>query len=532
MHRSRTLPSALLLLAAAALLLAFAPAPDDASSFFRGSRIPQLTVELTPDSVESLRREPRTFARCVVRDGDRIVGEAAGVKLKGAAGSFREFDDRPALTVNLDKFGGAKPWNGLEKFHLNNSVQDESLLSEWVASEIIRSAGQPATRVAHARVKLGDRDLGVYVLKEGFDEHFLARNFRNAQGNLYDGGFCQDVDGELERDEGEVGELRADLRAIAEACADSDMKSRWKRLDTLVDIDDFTRFMALEAMLGHWDGYTFNSNNYRVYLEPGRKARFLCHGMDQCFQDPGASVLDGPVSMVARSVMRNPEWRKLYRRQITRLLDEFDAKRLAKRIEPVQRRLQEALREVSPETAAAQADRAREFLARVVAREASLREQSVAPEPKPPVFRKGQPVRITGWHPMSESEDAAVEEVEIGGSRWYRIACGASGSCVAGWRRSVLLAKGAYRLEAFMRTDGVAALGEQSAPGVGAGVRVGGGIRAGQGADAEGLGSGERAVRFTFEVAEELADVDLVLELRASRGAAWFRIDSLTLTRE
>ena len=532
MARFRALPSALLLLVAAVVLLAVAPAPDDASSFFRGSSVPQLTIELTPESVESLRREPRTFARCIVRDGDRIVSDAAGVKLKGAAGSFREFDDRPALTVNLDKFGKAKPWNGLEKFHLNNSVQDESLLSEWVASEIIRSAGQPATRVAHARVKLGERDLGVYVLKEGFDEHFLARNFRNAKGNLYDGGFCQDIDGELERDEGEVGEVRADLRAIADACADSDMKSRWKRLEALVDIDDFTRFMALEAMLGHWDGYTFNSNNYRVYLEPGRKARFLCHGMDQCFQDPGASVLDGPVSMVARSVMRNPEWRKLYRRQITRLLDEFDAKRLTKRIEPVQRRLQEALRSVSPEVAAAQADRAREFLERVVAREASLREQSVAPEPKPPVFRKDQPVRITGWHPMSESEDAAVEEVEFGGSRWYRVACGASGACVAGWRRSVLLAKGRYRLEAFMRTDGVAALGEQSAPAIGAGIRVGGATRVGQGADAAGLGSGERAVRIDFEVTEELADVDLLLELRASRGTVWFRIDSLTLTRE
>lgn len=83
-----------------------------------------------------------------------------------------------------------------------------------------------------------------------------------------------------------------------------------------------------------------------------------------------------------------------------------------------------------------------------------------------------------------------------------------------------------------MRTDGVAALGEQSAPAIGAGIRVGGATRVGQGADAAGLGSGERAVRIDFEVTEELADVDLLLELRASRGTVWFRIDSLTLTRE
>jgi hypothetical protein len=39
-------------------------------------------------------------------------------------------------------------------------------------------------------------------------------------------------------------------------------------------------------------------------------------------------------------------------------------------------------------------------------------------------------------------------------------------------------------------------------------------------------------VAFEFEVAEEVADVDLVLELRASRGSTAFRVDSLTITRE
>jgi hypothetical protein len=515
------------------VLLAFAAtapvfARDDASAYFRAGRIVELAIELSAESAAALRQDPRAYVRCTLREGDRIVSENAGIKLKGAAGSFREFDDRPALTVNLDKFGPAKPWNGLEKFHLNNSVQDESLLSEWIASEVIRSAGQPATRVAHARVRLGERDLGVYVLKESFDEHFLARSFRNASGNLYDGGFCQDIDGELGRDEGDVGEERADLRLIAQACAEPDMKQRWKRLEQLVDIGDFVRFMALEAMLGHWDGYTFNTNNYRVYLEPGRKARFLCHGMDQCFQDPSMSVLGAPISMVGRSVMRNPEWRKLYRREIVRLLDEFDAARIARRVEPVQRRLQDALRGVGVEAAAAQADRARELMERVEARARSLREQSAAPEPKPPTFRKGQAVRIAGWHPMSESEDATVEEIELGGARWYRVACGDSGRCIAGWRCSVLLAKGRYRFEALMRVDGVEKLAEDNgAPGIGAGIRT-----ADRARSAEGTGSGERTVAFEFEVAEEVADVDLVLELRASRGSTAFRVDSLTITRE
>ena len=534
MHGARFLAVVL-----ATLLLAAASLRDDASAFFRTGRIPVLTIELTPDAIESLRKEPRTYAPCTVREGERIVSAKAGVKLKGAAGSFRDFDDRPALTINIDKFGPAEPFHGLAKFHLNNSVQDPSLLSEWTCSEILRASDQPATRVTHARVTIAGRDLGLYVLKEAFDEQFLARNFRSAAGNLYDGGFCQDIDAPLERDEGSGAEDRADLRAIAEACADADMKERWKRIDKLVDIGEFIRFMALEAMLGHWDGYTFNANNYRLYFEPGRKARFLPHGMDQCFGDPNMSVLDAPHAVLAASVMRNPEWRKEYRRQITRLLPQFEPQKLAKKLDTVQRRIHEALKgdgkdpekggakTVAPEVLAGQAQHAREFLDRVVARARSLAEQSVAPEPKPLVFRKGTPVAITGWHSMSESEDAIIEETDIGGARWFRAACGSSRSCIAGWRRSVLLSKGKYRFEAFVRLEGVERLDEADAPGVGGGVRTSGARRA-----EDGVGSGERRIAFEFEVTEEIADVELVLELRASHGSAAFRIDSLRLTRE
>jgi hypothetical protein len=528
MNLHRWIPMRALLLAFMSLALAGSAAlRDDATLFFKGGRIQRIVIELAPEAIEALRKDPRAYAPCVVREGDRVVGEKAGIKLKGAAGSFQEFDARPAFTINIDKFGEAAPYHGLAKFHLNNSVQDESLLSEWTCSEILRSADQPATRVTHARVMVAGRDLGVYVLKEAFDEKFLARNFKAATGNLYDGGFCQDLNAELERDEGKGADDRADLRAIAQACADPDMKKRWERIEKLVDIDHFVRFVALEAMLGHWDGYAFNANNYRLYFEPGRKARFLPHGMDQCFGDPGASVLESPHAMLAQSVMRNPEWRKQYRKQITRLLPEFDAKKLIKRLEPVQRRLQEELREVGVEPARVQAERAKEFVDRLTAREVSLREQSVAPEPKPLVFRKGVAVAITGWHSMSESEDATVEEAEIGGAQWYRAACGVSGKCVAGWRRSVLLTKGRYRFEAFMRLEGVERLVEEGAPGVGGGIRCAAGVRS-----EAGLGAGESKASFEFEVSEEIADVELVLELRASHGSAAFRIDSLRLARE
>ena len=515
----------------ALLLAGVAPAApqgrsDDSDAYFARGPIHELRLVVSLQAEAALRESPRSYAPVVVEiDGKaRLLG--GGVKLKGAAGSYQEWDQRPALTIKLDKFDGQDLFHGLEKFHLNNSVQDESLLSEWLSSELFRECGLPATRVAHARVKLNERDMGVYVLKEGFDKRFLRRWFKDDEGNLYDGGFCMDVDEDLELDSGSGGEERADLKALARAATEPDLQKRWKDLPELLDIERFTRHVALEAMIGHWDGYAWNRNNYRLYFEPGAKAVYLPHGMDQCFQDPNASVLDMPVAHVAKGVMKNPAWRAEYRREVAKLLPKFEAKRLCKKLDEVQRRLEPALKKVSTDAAAAQALRAQELRERLVERERALKEQKSLPEPKPQVFKPGVAVQVKGWRPMSEVEDAVVEPRKLGATQFLSIACGASRRCVASWRSGVLLSRGHYKLSAQVQLEGVEALVEEGAPAAGAALRISGASNA----RTEG-GSGLKALEFEFEVAEETGDVELVLELRAQQGTAMFRQDSLRLTR-
>ena len=515
-----------------ALALLFAPAApqsakaDASDAYFKRGAIVELQLVLPEASEQKLRAEPRAYVPFTLKiDGkEELVG--GGVKLKGAAGSFQQYDEKPAFTVKLDKFVGKSLFHGLEKFHLNNSVQDESLLSEWLCSEIMRESGQPATRVTHARVRVNARDMGVYVLKEGFDKRFLKRWFKDADGNLYDGGFCMDVDEELEHDSGKGAPERADLHALAAAATGPDMAQRWQKLPELLDLDAFVRFMALELMVGHWDGYSMNRNNYRLYFDPQGKARFLPHGMDQCFQDPGASVLDMPVAHVARSVMKNPAWRAQYRREVAALLPQFDAKKLVKKLDEVQRRLEPALKDVSNEAAAAQAAAAQALKERLVERERSLKDQKTQPDPKPLVFKVGVAVLVKSWHPMSEVEDAAVGEEKLGATPFLGVACGPSGRCVAGWRASVLLARGRYRLQAQAQTSGVEALEEPDSPGSCATARISGGAAA-----ESACGNGTKNLEFEFAVDEETADVELVLELRARAGKALFRKDSLRLVR-
>jgi len=501
------------------------PPREASAAFFERGTVAELRLQVGAEELQKLREEPRAYVRAALFEDGKLATDSLGIKLKGAAGSFREVDDRPALTLKLDRFGGTASFHGLVKLHLNNSVQDESLLNEWVAAELLRAAGVPAARVAHARVWLNERDLGVYVVKEGFDQRFLARHFARAEGNLYDGGFCQDVDAELELDAGRGPAERADLKALAEACQDPDLVQRWKRLDERVDVAAFLRFAALETMLGHWDGYSLNSNNYRLYFEPGGKAHFLPHGLDQILGDAEASVLDPPTALVAASILKRPEWRAAYRKELRERLALFEPRALIRKLEPVQKRLRQALARHDEAAMRVQGERYLELCERIAARERSLKEQVRSPEPKPLQFKPGVPVVVRGWHARAETEDVRVEERRLG-DPWFAIEAGASGRAVGSWRRRVLLPRGRYELEAALVTSKVEPLLEEGAPLAGAGVRISG-SPATQGLD----GSASQTARFAFEVTEEAADVELVLELRATKGSARFRAESLLLTR-
>lgn len=498
---------------------------DDSDAFFDKGTIHELRLVVPQESEAALRSAPREYAQFELWVDGKKLG-TGGVKLKGAAGSFREYDDLPAFTVRLDKFDGKERLHGLEKFHLNNSVQDESRLCEWLGSEVFRAAGDPAPRVGHALVKLNDRRLGLYVLKEGVDERFVARWFGGTKGNLYDGGFCQDVDAALERDVSGGAKEREDLKALAEACHEADMTVRWAKLEPLVELAPFVRFMALEELLGHWDGYTINANNYRLFIARGGKARFLPHGMDQLFGDPAASVLDMPFPLLSSSVMKRPEWRKLYRRELKEQFPRIDPKLLARKLEPVQARIQAAFGKWDEEGARIQQERYRELLQRIAERHTFLEGELSAPEPRPLVLKPGVAVEIKNWRAHSEVDDARVEREPDDGHEWLIVECGPSGRCIAGFRRGILLDRGRYRLQASAQLERVEALEEEGAPKGGVSLRI-----SGASVEEPHVGSARRDLSFEFEIEHETADVELVLELRAKSGSLRVPADSLRLTR-
>jgi len=327
------------------LTLASAPLTADASTDFFKAAGPVLTlrIEVDKENLAALIKDGRKTVHAALHWNSQSLDDL-GLHLKGAAGSRRDWGDKPALTLNSDKFKSGQTFFSMDKFHLNNSVQDDSYLNEIIFSHLFRTAGVPTARATHALVELNKRKVGLYVLKEGYDKTFLSRYYKNVGGNLYDGGFLADIDQPLQLDSGDGCEHK-DLKALVAAATIKDHKERLAALDKLLEVDKFFALWVIEVMGADWDGYSRNRNNYRMYHDPASgKFTVFAHGKDQMFQNTGDSLVHGWGGLLARKLWETEDGRKRYIKTMKEVFEkQFKIADLHQRIDEYAMRLKDPL---------------------------------------------------------------------------------------------------------------------------------------------------------------------------------------------
>ncbi|MFM8274952.1 MAG: CotH kinase family protein [Gemmata sp.] len=330
-----------------------APPPrkiTDRDQFFRKLRVHDLSITVDKKQLDALNKDPRKYVKCALKEGDTEFSDV-GIHLKGAAGSWRDFNDKPGLTLNMDKFVDDQLYNGLDKWHLANSVQDPSYLSELICGEIMMAAGVPAARVSFATLTLNGRKRGLYYIKEGYDKQFLKAHFGNANGNFYDGGFLRDIDQPLQLiSTGKDVADRADLKALLAAVREPNEAKRFEKLEKLLDLDKFISYMIVEMITSDWDGYPSKCNNYRIYHDPKTdKLTFIPSGMDQMFGDTNWPITPGWGGSVAAAVMNTKEGKKRYLARLQVIMrDVYKPGELVARLDELEAVVQPALAGVDP----------------------------------------------------------------------------------------------------------------------------------------------------------------------------------------
>ena len=510
-----------------------AGASSVADALFNGNEVPRLRLEIPEKGIETLKKFQWNFGpqaerekvTATLREGNSVYTNVS-VQLKGAAGSFRPIDDKPAFTLNFDKLAKGQRFHGLAKLSLNNSVQDPTYVSEQFSRELFLKAGVPVPRATHARVELNGRDLGFYVLVEGWDKEFLKRHFKSTKGNLYDGGFLKDVTEELSTNAGENPKDQSDRKALAEAAKEPNLTNRLARLEQVLDVDRFLTFIAMDVMLWDWDGYAMNKNNWRLFHDRQTdKMVFMPHGLDQMFWKPDGSILPRVEGLVARAALEVPELRSRYFERMKELKAKcFDAEKLTNRVGAIAAKVRPALALTDPEETKSYEKAVADFNEAIVRRGRSLDRQ--LSRPIAPVKFDGDGVAmVANWQIKMDFGKPTFVPASSGESKDVLQIKAAEGSSIGSWQTVVWLEKGKYRLEGKARTRGLTPDPGDS--------RAGAAFRARNTRSEKRLigDSDWQTLNLEFQVQEPLGEMQLACEFRGTDGEAWFQADSIRLRR-
>lgn len=127
------------------------------------------------------------YSNCtVIIDGEAFKN--VGIRGKGntSLSTVSSMDsDRYSFKVEFDQYDKNKSYHGLDKLSLNNVIQDNTYMKDYLTYQMMNEFDASAPLCSFAYITVSGEDWGLYLAVEGVEDSFLQRNFGNDYGNLY-----------------------------------------------------------------------------------------------------------------------------------------------------------------------------------------------------------------------------------------------------------------------------------------------------------------------------------------------------------
>ncbi len=127
------------------------------------------------------------YAACtVIIDGESYKN--VGIRAKGNTSLTQVSaygNDRYSFKIEFDHYDSTKSYYGLDKLCLNNIIQDNTYMKDFLTYQMMAEMGVPSPLCSYADISVNGEAWGLYLALEGVEESFLTRNYGRDYGNLY-----------------------------------------------------------------------------------------------------------------------------------------------------------------------------------------------------------------------------------------------------------------------------------------------------------------------------------------------------------
>ena len=127
------------------------------------------------------------YSSCsVVIDGEAYT--SVGIRGKGntSLSSVASMgSERYSFKIEFDQYDSTKSYYGLDKLSLNNLIQDNTYMKDYLAYRMMGEFGADAPLCSFVYITVNGEDWGLYLAVEGVEDAFLQRNYGSDYGELY-----------------------------------------------------------------------------------------------------------------------------------------------------------------------------------------------------------------------------------------------------------------------------------------------------------------------------------------------------------
>ena len=131
--------------------------------------------------------QSEVYSDCsVIIDGEAYKN--VGIRGKGntSLSTVSSMDsERYSFKVEFDQYDKNKSYHGLDKLSLNNVIQDNTYMKDYLTYQMMNGFGASAPLCSFAYITVNGEDWGLYLAVEGVEDSFLQRNYGSNYGNLY-----------------------------------------------------------------------------------------------------------------------------------------------------------------------------------------------------------------------------------------------------------------------------------------------------------------------------------------------------------
>jgi hypothetical protein len=281
-------------------LSGYSQIPTNTGILFDDTEIVKIKIEIDPDSLSELLDEdnlesdheyPARFIFMHSTETDTV--ENVGFRLRG---NTSRYSAKKSFKVSFNTFYGGRKFKEVEKLNLNGEHNDPSIVRTKLSFDLYKKSGLAAPRTAHVELYINGEYKGLYINVEHIDEEFAESRFGTKNGNLYKCLYPADlviigngepnnykipaydlVTNETENDYSDL----ANFISILNNTSDENLK---EELEPVFNVNGYLKHLALEILTGHWDGYSFNKNNFYLYHNPlTDKFEFIPYDIDNTF---------------------------------------------------------------------------------------------------------------------------------------------------------------------------------------------------------------------------------------------------------